>query len=61
MSLALLFHYLLPNMFGMLVHPFSGACGFLWIYFIPHHIHTTPPQPNHTLTPTHIQPEQYNT
>ena len=26
MSLALLFHYLLLNMFGMLVHPSSGAC-----------------------------------
>jgi hypothetical protein len=25
---------------------------------IPHH--TTPPQPNHTVTPTHIEPEQYN-
>jgi hypothetical protein len=22
---------------------------------------TTPPQPNHTVTPTHIEPEQYNT
>jgi hypothetical protein len=21
---------------------------------------TTPPQPNHTVTPTHIEPEQYN-
>jgi len=26
MSLALLFHYLMPNMFRMLVHPSSGAC-----------------------------------
>jgi len=26
MSLALLFHYLLLNMYGMLVHPSSGAC-----------------------------------
>ena len=26
MSLALLFHYLMLNMFRMLVHPFSGAC-----------------------------------
>jgi len=26
MSLALLFHYLLLNMFGMLIHPSSGAC-----------------------------------
>ena len=34
MSLALLFHYLLLNMFKMLVHPSSGACGLLWIYFM---------------------------
>ena len=26
MSLALLFHYLMINMFRMLIHPFSGAC-----------------------------------
>jgi len=26
MSLALLFHYLMPNMFRMLVHPSSGTC-----------------------------------
>ena len=32
MSLALLFHYLLLNMFRMLVHPSSGACNLLWIY-----------------------------
>jgi hypothetical protein len=25
------------------------------------HMDTTPPQPNHTVTPTHIEPEQYNT
>jgi len=24
------------------------------------HTDTTPPQPNHNLTPTHIEPEQYN-
>ena len=34
MSLALLFHYLLLNMFRMLVHPSSGACNLLWIYFM---------------------------
>jgi hypothetical protein len=34
MSLALLFHYLLLNMFRMLVHPFAGACDLLWIYFM---------------------------
>ena len=34
MSLALLFHYLLLNMFRMLVHPSSGACDLLWIYLM---------------------------
>ena len=34
MSLVLLFHYLLLNMFRMLVHPSSGACESLWIYFL---------------------------
>ena len=29
MSLALLFHYILLNMFRMLVHPSSGACDFI--------------------------------
>ena len=29
MSLALLFHYLMLNMFRMLVHPSSGACDLL--------------------------------
>jgi len=29
MSLALLFHYLLLNMFRMLIHPSSGACELL--------------------------------
>ena len=24
------------------------------------HPDTTPPQPNHNVTPTHIEPEQYN-
>ena len=34
MSLTLLFHYLLLNMFRILVHPSSGACDLLWIYFM---------------------------
>ena len=34
MPLVLLFHYLLLNMFRMLVQPSSGACDLLWIYFI---------------------------
>ena len=34
MSLALLFHHLLLNMFQMIVHPSSGACDLLWIYLL---------------------------
>ena len=34
MSLALLLHHLLLNMFRMLVHPSSGACVLLWIYLM---------------------------
>ena len=34
MSLVLLFHYLLLNMFRMLVHSSSGACDLLWIYLV---------------------------
>ena len=33
MSLPLLFHHLL-KMFRMSVHPSSGACDLLWIYFM---------------------------
>jgi len=34
MSLVLLFHCLLLNMFRMLVQPSSEACDLLWIYFM---------------------------
>ena len=34
MPLALLFHYLLFNIFRMSVHPSSGACDLLWIYLM---------------------------
>ena len=34
MSLVLLFHYLLLNMFRMLIHPSSGACDLFYIIFI---------------------------
>jgi len=56
MSLALLFLYLILNMFRMLIHPSSGACDLC----ADLHTDTTPPQPNHNLTPTHIEPDQYN-
>ena len=39
-----------------------GSAGVVWpvsaCIRIPHH--TTPPQPNHNVTSTHIEPEQYN-
>ena len=47
MSLGLLFHYLMLNMQ-------AEALSFSL------HKDTTPPQPIHTVTPTHIEPEQYN-
>jgi len=84
-----LIHYLMLNMFRMLIHPSSGACdlivelfhglycsgsmrvgvtlwfgwgGVVWYpdtgFSLPKD--TTPPQPNHNVTPTHIEPEQYN-
>ena len=34
MSLALLFHYLMLNMFRMLVHPSSGACDLFVISWV---------------------------
>ena len=63
LSLALLFLYLMLNMFRVLILPFSGACDlfvelFHGLYCL--HTDTTPPQPNHNVTPTHNEPEQYN-
>jgi hypothetical protein len=66
MSLALLFHCLMLNTFRMLVHPSSGACDlFVGVVCYPDagfslHKDTTPPQPNHKVTPTHIEPEKHN-
>ena len=91
MSLALLFHYLILNMFRVLVHPSSEACdlfvelfhglycsgsmcvgvtvwfgwgGVVSLCRLKHCFNlykdTTPPQPNHTITSTNIEPEQYN-
>jgi len=54
MSLALLFHYLMLNMFRMLIHP-SSVCR-LRHWCLSLHTDTTPPQPNHNVTPTHIEP-----
>ena len=86
MSLASLFHYLMLNMFRMLIHPSSEACDlfvesfhglycsssmcvgvtlwFGWDGVVTgcglKHPDTTPPQPNHNITQTHIELEQYN-
>jgi len=93
MSLALLFHYLMLNMFRVLIRPSLEACDLfvelfhglycsgsmrlgvtLWFGWggvvsgcrlkqelcFSLHPDTTPPQPNHNLTPIHIEPEQYN-
>ena len=73
MSLVLLFHYLLINMFRMLVHPSSGAYELLWIYFIccialdrcvlvlrcgSAGVVWYPYAGTNTPTPKHIEPEQ---
>ena len=63
MSLSLLFLYLMLNMFRMLIHPSSGSCDLcaeLLHTGFSLHTDTTPPQPNHNVTPTHIEPDQYN-
>jgi len=74
MSLALLFHYLLVNMFWMLIHPSSRVCDlfdelFHGLYFSGSmYVGVTlwfgwggvVSQPNYNVTPTHIEPEQYN-
>ena len=89
MSLAFLFHYLMLNMFRMLIHPSSGACDlfvelfhglycsgsmcvgvtvwFGWGGVVSRRrlqpaygYHTTPSQSDHNVTPTHMEPEQYN-
>ena len=62
MSLGLLFHYLLLNMFRMLVHPTSGTWDLLWIYFVnmqdeaqlqpAYGYHSTPAEPQRN-TNTH--------
>ena len=82
MSLALLFHYLMHNMFRMLIHPSSGAgdlfvelfhglfcsgskCVGVTLWFGWSSVVSIcrlkpatriPLQPNHTETPTHIEP-----
>jgi hypothetical protein len=40
-----------------------GSVGVVWYPYAGWSVHkdSTTPQPNHTVTPTHIEPEQYNT
>ena len=65
MSLAFLFHYLMLNMFRVLIHPSSGACDLFDKLF--HGLYCSGSMrvgvtlwPNHNVTPTRIEPEQYN-
>jgi len=39
-----------------------GLAGVVWYPYAGFSLHpdTTPHQPNHNVTPTHIEPEQYN-
>jgi len=78
MPLALLFHYLLLNMFRMLVHPSSEACdlfdellhgmygsgtmrvGVTLRFGWGGVVSVCRLKPNHNVTPTRIEPEQYN-
>jgi len=58
MSLAFLFHYLMLSMFRMLIHPSSGAYDLFVELF--HGLYCSGSMPKHNVTPTHIEPEQYN-
>jgi len=73
MSLAFLFHYLMPNMFRMLIHPSSEACDLFVELF--HGLYCSGTMcvgvtlwfvwggvvsGNHNITPTHSVQEQYN-
>ena len=49
---------LILELFNVL-YCFGSVC--VGVQFFSLHPDTTPPQPNHTVTPTHIEPEQYNT
>ena len=67
MSLALLFLYLMLNIFRMLIHPSSGACDLFVELF--HGLYCSGSMCvdvtlwfgcGNNVTPTHIEPEQYN-
>ena len=46
---------------GVVWYPYAGF-GVVWYPYAGWSLHTdtTPPQPYHKVTPTHIEPEQYN-
>jgi len=53
------------DLFVELFHGLVLRCGLAVVVCYPYagfslHTDTTPPQPNHNVTPTHIEPEQYN-
>jgi len=56
MSLVLLFHYLMLNMFRMLIHPFSGACDLFVELF--HGCIALVPQPAHGYHTTTAKPQR---
>ena len=58
MSLALLFHYLMLNMFRMLVHPSSGACDLFVELF--HVLYCSGSILMQASACIRIEPEQYN-
>jgi len=67
MSLAFLFHYLMLNMFWMLIHPSSGGCDLFVELF--HGLYCSVSMCvgvtlwfgwGGVVTPTRIEPEQYN-
>ena len=75
MSLGLLFHYLILNMFRMLIHPSSGACDLFVELFQGLYCSgsmcvgvtlwfgcggVVSECSAHNVTPTHINPEHYN-
>jgi len=70
MSLALLFHYLLLNIFWMLIHPSSGACDLFdelmhglycsGLMCVGVTLWWCGIRMQAETTPTHIEPEQYN-
>jgi len=60
MSLAFLFHCLMLNMFRILIHPSSGACDLFVELLVFHGLYCSGSMRVGNVTPTRIEPEQYN-